>query len=71
MFNDDIVNYFQTKKGLSQRDPLSPMLISIVASMFSILVERIKEDVQIGGLIQHLVMLMILSFLWSMIYTKM
>jgi hypothetical protein len=29
--NDDIGHYFQTRKGLRQDDPLSPMLFNIVA----------------------------------------
>ena len=53
--NDDIDHYFQTKKGLRQGDPLSPMLFNIVADMLAILIARAKEDGQIGGLIPHLV----------------
>jgi hypothetical protein len=32
-FNDDIGHHFQTKKGLRQGNPLSPMLFNIVADM--------------------------------------
>jgi hypothetical protein len=53
--NDDIGHYFQTKKGLRQGDPLSPMLFNIVVDMLAILIERAKEDGQVGGLIPHLV----------------
>jgi hypothetical protein len=53
--NDDIGHYFQTKKGLRQGDPLSPMLFNIVVHMLAILIERAKEDGQVGGLIPHLV----------------
>jgi retron-type reverse transcriptase len=31
--NDDIGKYFQTKKGLKQGGPLSPMLLNIVADI--------------------------------------
>ena len=76
--NDDIGHYFQTKKGLRQGDPLSPMLFNIVADMLAILIARAKEDDQIEGLIPHLVEggLSILQyaddtiFLWSMIWLK-
>jgi hypothetical protein len=53
--NDDIGRYFQTKKGVRQGDPLSPMLFNIIADMLAILIERAKEDGQVGGLIPHLV----------------
>jgi hypothetical protein len=53
--NDDIGHYFQTRKGLRQEDPLSPLLFNIIADMLAILIARAKEDGQIGGLIPHLV----------------
>jgi hypothetical protein len=76
--NDDIGHYFQTKKGLRQGDPLSPIQFNIVVDMLAILIERAKNDGQVGGLIPHLVeggslsysMRMILSFSWNMIYKK-
>src|SRR4051812_4778130 len=40
--NDDIGNYFQTKKGLRQGDPVLPMPFNIVADMLSILIQRVK-----------------------------
>jgi hypothetical protein len=53
--NDDTGHYFQTKKGLRQGDPLSPMLFNIVADMLAIMIERAKIDGQIEGVIPHLV----------------
>jgi hypothetical protein len=53
--NDDIGHYFQTKKGLRQGDPLSPMLFNIVVDMLAILLQRAKEDGQVDGLVPHLV----------------
>jgi hypothetical protein len=53
--NDDICNYFQTRKGLRQGDPLSPLLFNITADMLAILISRAKEDGQIGSIIPHLV----------------
>jgi hypothetical protein len=53
--NDDIGHYFQTRKGLRQGDPLSPILFNIVADMLSILIARAKEDAKVGGLIPHLI----------------
>jgi hypothetical protein len=52
--NNDIGHYFQTKKGLRQGDPLSPILFNIVADMLAILIKRAKEDGQVSGLIPHL-----------------
>jgi hypothetical protein len=40
--NNDIGHYFQTKKGLRQRDPLSPILYNIIADMLAILIARAK-----------------------------
>jgi hypothetical protein len=53
--NDDTRHYFQTKKGLRQGDPLSPMLFNIVVDMLAILIERAKSDGQIAGIVPHLV----------------
>jgi hypothetical protein len=53
--NNDIGHYFQTKKGLRQGDPLSPILFNIVDDMLAILIKRAKEDDQVSGLIPHLV----------------
>ena len=55
MVNDDIGHYFQTKRGLRQGDPMSPVLFNIVADMLAILIKRAKDDGQISGVIPHLV----------------
>jgi hypothetical protein len=76
--NDDIGHYFQTKKGLRQGDPLSPILFNIVADMLAIIIDRAKQDDQVSGLIPHLVeggflfcnMRMILSYLWNTIWKR-
>jgi hypothetical protein len=53
--NDDVGHNFQTRKGLRQGDPLSPILFNIVADMLAILIARAKEEGQVGSLIPHLV----------------
>jgi hypothetical protein len=53
--NNDVGRYFQTRKGLQQGDPLSPILFNLVADMLAIFITRAKEDGQIQGLIPHLV----------------
>ena len=53
--NDDISHYFQTRKGLRQGDPMSPILFNIVADMLAILINRAREDGQVAALIPHLV----------------
>jgi retron-type reverse transcriptase len=53
--NDETGCFFQTRKGLRQGDPLSPLLFNIVADMLAILIERAKTDGQIEGVIPHLV----------------
>jgi hypothetical protein len=40
--NDDLGHFFQTKKGLRQGDPLSPILFNLVADMLTVLIERSK-----------------------------
>jgi hypothetical protein len=53
--NDMLGNNFQTKKGLRQGDPLSPVLFNIVVDMLAVLVNRAKREGQIGGVVPHLV----------------
>lgn len=53
--NDDVGRYFQTKKGLRQGDPLSPVLFNIVVDMLAVLIERAKSEGEIEGAIPHLV----------------
>jgi hypothetical protein len=40
---------------LRQGDPLSPILFNIVVDMLAILIQRVKQDGQVSGLIPHLV----------------
>jgi len=53
--NDDVGPFFQTKRGLRQGDPMSPILFNIVADMLALLIDRAKVDGQIRGVIPHLV----------------
>ncbi|WVZ50274.1 hypothetical protein U9M48_001546, partial [Paspalum notatum var. saurae] len=52
--NDQVGAYFQTKKGLRQGDPLSPLLFNIVVDMLAILLNRATTIGQISGVIPHL-----------------
>jgi hypothetical protein len=53
--NDEIGPYFQTKRGLHQGDPMSPILFNFIADMLALLIKRAKADDQIRGVIPHLV----------------
>ena len=53
--NDQLGRYFQTRKGLRQGDPLSPILFNIVVDMLAILIARAKDDGQVEGVIPHLI----------------
>ena len=52
---DHLGPYFQTKKGLRQGDPLSPILINIVADMLAIILNKAKQEGLIRGVIPHLI----------------
>jgi hypothetical protein len=47
--NDDVGHYFQTKKGLRQGDPLSPILFNIMVDLLKVLISRAKLDEQFEG----------------------
>jgi len=53
--NDQLGPFFQTRKGLRQGDPLSPVLFNLVVDMLSILIARAKVNVQVSGVVPHLV----------------
>jgi len=53
--NDDVGHFFQTKKGVRQGDPLSPILFNLVVDMLAILIFRAKSNGQIKGVVPHLV----------------
>ena len=53
--NDQLGSYFQTKKGLRQGDPMSPILFNIVVDMLAILIARAKEEGQVEGVIPDLI----------------
>jgi hypothetical protein len=53
--NDNLGHFFQTKKGLRQGDPLSPVLFNLVADMLAVLIERSKGMGFFDGLVSHIV----------------
>jgi hypothetical protein len=42
--NDSVGHYFQTKKGVRQDDPSSPILFDIVVDVLAILIARAKDN---------------------------
>ena len=53
--NGKIGHYFQTRKGLHQGDPLSPILFNIVADILAILIRRDQVQGQLSGVVPHLI----------------
>jgi hypothetical protein len=53
--NEDVGHFFQTRKGLRQGDPLSPILFNLVTDMLAILIKGAKEDGKISGVVSHVV----------------
>jgi hypothetical protein len=52
--NDQVGPNFQSRKGVRQGDPLSPILFNIVVDMLAILINRAKLEGQISGVIPHI-----------------
>jgi retron-type reverse transcriptase len=52
--NDIIGQNFQTKNGVRQGDPLSPLLFNIVVDMLAVLINRAKSEGQTQRVIPHL-----------------
>ena len=53
--NDEMGNFFQTKKGLRQGDPLSSVLFNLVTDMLAVFISRAGIVEQLKGLVPHLV----------------
>jgi hypothetical protein len=53
--NDEVGHFFQTRKGLRQGDPLSPILFNVMADMLAVLIARAREMGHFSGLVPHLV----------------
>ena len=73
--NDNVGHFFQTKKGVRQGDPLSPILFNIVVDVLAILIARAKDNGLLRGLVPNLLgdglsilnMRMTQFYLWKMI----
>jgi hypothetical protein len=52
--NDIVGQNFQTKNGVRQGDPLSPLLFNIVVDMLAVLINRAKSEGQTQRVIPHL-----------------
>ena len=48
---DEVGPYFQTKKGLRQGDPLSPILFNLVADMLTLFIKRAKAEGLLSGVV--------------------
>jgi len=53
--NEKVGRNFQTRKGLRQGDPLSPILFNLVADMLAVLVSRAKNNSHFRGVVENLV----------------
>jgi retron-type reverse transcriptase len=60
--NDQVGPNIQTKKGVRQGDPLSPILFNIVIDMIAILIKHAKERDQIKGMVVSSFLSFLLAF---------
>lgn len=68
--NDDVRHFFQTKKRLSTRDSLSPILFNIVVDMLAVLIRRANEDGWISVVPHPIDMQMIQFYFWIMTWRR-
>jgi retron-type reverse transcriptase len=53
--NDIIGPYFESKKGLRQGDPISPILFDIAIDVLTLLIKKACENGLLEGVLTHLV----------------
>jgi hypothetical protein len=51
---NDVLDYFQTRKGLRQGDVFSPLLFDIAVDVLAVLAERTQQNELIRGLVADL-----------------
>jgi hypothetical protein len=53
--NNEIEPYFPTFAGVSQGDPLSPLLFDVVGDGLALLTKKGQEEGLVKGLVSHLI----------------
>jgi hypothetical protein len=53
--NEEMPPYFRTYQGLRQGDPLSPIMLNLVAEVLATLMRKVASQGKLKGVMEHII----------------